>query len=135
MAFQNIFVRDYMTRRLISVRSDMEVLQALQIFVKKDISGAPVVEASGRLIGILTAKDCMRVAVNASYHSEYGGVVADFMTDNVVSISPNDGMLEVAKRFLDDGYHRYPVVEDGALVGILSRRDMLRALGEAWQWQ
>jgi CBS domain-containing protein len=135
MALQNILVRDYMTRHLVSVSPDMEVLQALQIFVKKNISGAPVLAESGSLIGILTASDCMRVAVNAAYHSEYGGVVADFMTGNVVSISPNDGMLEVAKRFLDDGYHRYPVVENRALVGILSRRDMLRALGEAWQWQ
>ena len=135
MVLQNILVRDYMTRRLVSVGPDMEVLQALQTFVKNDISGAPVLAESGSLIGILTAKDCMRVAVNATYHSEYGGLVADFMTANVVSISPADGMLEVAKRFLDDGYHRYPVVEGGSLVGILSRRDMLRALGEAWQWQ
>jgi CBS domain-containing protein len=111
----------------------MEILQALQIFVNKKIAGAPVVDASGKLIGILTAKDCLRVAVNASYHSEYGGVVADFMTDNVASISPEDGILDVAKRFLADSYHRYPVLENGVLVGILSRRDMLRALGEAWQ--
>ena len=133
MVFQNILVRDYMTRHLVSVRPDMEVLQALQIFVNKNISGAPVLSPSGGLVGIITAKDCLRVAVNAAYHSEYGGVVADFMTGNVVSINPNDGMLEVAKRFLDDGYHRYPVVEGGAVVGMLSRRDMLRALGEAWQ--
>jgi CBS domain-containing protein len=133
MVLQTLRVRDYMTRTLISVQPDMEILQALQVFVTKKIAGAPVVEASGKLIGILTAKDCLRVAVNAAYHSEYGGVVADFMTDNVVSISPEDGILDVAKRFLDDGYHRYPVLENGVLVGILSRRDMLRALGEAWQ--
>ena len=135
MALQNILVRDYMTRILISVRPDMEILHVLQLFVNKEIAGAPVVDASGKLLGILTAKDCMRAAVNASYHSEYGGVVADVMSDNVVSISPEDGILDVAKRFLDDGFHRYPVVENGALVGIFSRRDMLRALGEAWQWQ
>jgi CBS domain-containing protein len=133
MTLQTLRVRDYMTRTLISVRPDMEILQALQVFVNKKIAGAPVVEASGKLIGMLTAKDCMRVAVNASYHSEYGGVVADFMTANVVSISPEDGILDVAKRFLEDSYHRYPVLENGVLVGILSRRDMLRALGEAWQ--
>jgi CBS domain-containing protein len=135
MTLQTLRVRDYMTRILISVRPDMEILQVLQLFVNKEIAGAPVVDASGKLLGILTAKDCMRAAVNASYHSEYGGVVADVMSDNVVSISPEDGILDVAKRFLDDGFHRYPVVENGALVGIFSRRDMLRALGEAWQWQ
>jgi predicted transcriptional regulator len=133
MVLQTLRVRDYMTRTLISVQPDMEILQALQIFVNKKIAGAPVVDASGKLIGILTAKDCLRVAVNASYHSEYGGVVADFMADNVASISPEDGILDVAKRFLADSYHRYPVLENGVLVGILSRRDMLRALGEAWQ--
>jgi predicted transcriptional regulator len=133
MVLQTLRVRDYMTRTLISVQPDMEILQALQIFVNKKIAGAPVVDASGKLIGILTAKDCLRVAVNASYHSEYGGVVADFMADNVASVSPEDGILDVAKRFLADSYHRYPVLENGVLVGILSRRDMLRALGEAWQ--
>jgi CBS domain-containing protein len=133
MVLQTLRVRDYMTRTLICVQPDMEILQALQIFVNKKIAGAPVVDASGKLIGILTAKDCLRVAVNASYHSEYGGVVADFMADNVASVSPEDGILDVAKRFLADSYHRYPVLENGVLVGILSRRDMLRALGEAWQ--
>ena len=132
MKLQTIRVRDYMTRRLITLRPDQEILQALQAFVQNGIAGAPVVDDSGQLIGLLTEKDCMRVALNATYHSEYAGLVRDFMVEQVITIGPDEGIIQVAERFLSAKYHRYPVVEDGRLVGQISRRDVLRALGEAW---
>lgn len=132
MTLQTIRVRDYMVRRLITLRPETEILQALQIFVQNGIGGAPVVDQAGRLVGILTEKDCMRVALHATYHSEYAGLVRDFMVESVVTISPDEGIIQVAERFLAEKYHRYPVVEDGELVGQISRRDVLRALGAAW---
>ena len=132
MKLQTIRVRDYMTRRLITLRPDQEILQALQVFVQNGIAGAPVVDGSGRLVGMLTEKDCMRVALNATYHSEYAGLVRDFMVEQVITIGPDEGIIQVAERFLAAKYHRYPVVDEGALVGQISRRDVLRALGEAW---
>jgi len=133
MTLQTIQVRDYMSRTLVVLNSGTEILQALDTFVRKDISAAPVVDESGALIGILTEKDCMKVALNAAYHSEYGGIVADYMTASVVSVHPDDGIVALAERFLGERYHRYPVVENGRLVGVISRRDVVRALGEAWQ--
>jgi CBS domain-containing protein len=133
MTLQTIQVRDYMSRALVVLNSGMEILQALDTFVRKDISAAPVVDESGALIGILTEKDCMKVALNAAYHSEYGGIVADYMTASVISVHPDDGIVALAERFLSERYHRYPVVENGRLVGVISRRDIVRALGEAWQ--
>ena len=133
MTLQTIRVRDYMTRQVVALSPAMEILQALDTFVKKNISGAPVVDEAGQLIGILTEKDCMKVALNAAYHSEYGGLVSDYMTASVISVSPDDGIVTLAGRFLEQRYHRYPVVEQGRLVGVISRRDIVRALGKAWQ--
>jgi len=133
MILRTILVRDYMTRGLVTLTPQTEILRALHTLIEKDIAGAPVVDESGAVIGILTERDCMQVALNATYHSEYGGVVADFMAKPAVSISPDEGLVDVVKRFIDTSYHRYPVVENGRLVGLISRRDVMRALGDAWQ--
>jgi CBS domain-containing protein len=123
-----------MTRRLVALSPETEILQAMNTLVEKNISGAPVIDEDGRVIGILTNKDCLKVAFNATYHSQYGGVVADLMTTSVVTVSPDDAIISLAERFLKERYHRYPVVEDGRLVGVISRQDVVRALGAAWQW-
>lgn len=133
MTIQNKVARDYMTRDLVTLAPQTEILQALQTLIKRDVAGAPVVDGSGTLLGMLTEKDCMQVALNATYHSEYGGVVADFMSSPAVSISPDAGVVEVVKLFLENRYHRYPVVENGRLIGQVSRRDVMRALGDGWQ--
>lgn len=130
---KTIRVRDYMARRLITLAPDTEILRAVQTLIRNDIAAAPVVDGNGVLVGILTEKDCMRVVLNACYHSEYGGIVTDYMSPEVEAMSPEDSITDAARRFLDKRYHRYPVIEDGRLVGLISRRDLLRALGEAWQ--
>ena len=133
MTLQTIRVRDCMTRTVVTLSPDTGILQALDTFIRKGISGAPVVDESGSLIGMLTERDCMKIALTAAYHSEYGGLVADHMAAPVVSVDPDEGIVALAERFLEKRYHRYPVVEKGRLVGVISRRDVLKALGEAWQ--
>lgn len=123
-----------MTRAVIALSPDMEILKALLVLAENDIAGAPVVDDAGELVGILTEKDCIRSALEATYHSEFGGLVSDFMSAEVSSVQPDDGLVQVAERFLELPYHRYPVLEDNRLVGIISRRDVIRALAGAWQW-
>jgi len=127
-----IRVRDVMATKLVTVQPQMEILRAVNLLLRHDFGGAPVVDDAGKLVGILTEKDCMKVVLNAGYHSEYGGRVAEYMSRDVVTMKPDDSIVEAAKRFLDDNYHRYPVVEGGELVGQISRRDMLRALEQLW---
>jgi CBS domain-containing protein len=133
MILKTILVKDYMTRRLVTLEPDIEILHALHTLVDNDIAGAPVVDKDGALIGMLTEKDCMKVALNATYHSEYGGIVADFMSKDVEVMSPDDNIVDAARRFLERRYHRYPVVDNNRLVGQISRRDVMRALGDTWQ--
>ncbi len=128
----SIRVRDYMTRSLFTLQQGMEILRAVHILVENDISGAPVVDESGKLVGILTERDCMRIDLEASYYEGYGGRVENYMSKNVISIDPDMSILELAKRFIDAPYRRYPVVENDRLIGLISRRDVMRALDELW---
>lgn len=128
-----MLVRDYMVRQPTTLRPETELMQAVHILVENRISGAPVVAEDGSLVGMLTEKDCLRIALNASYYSEYGGTVAEVMTTAVETMEPDLSMVDAAKRFLEQDYKRYPVLEDGQLVGQLSRSDVMRALGDAWR--
>lgn len=126
---RSMLVKDHMATELVTLHPDMEILRAAQLLISCDISGAPVLDQHGRLIGVLTERDCMRVALHAGYHGEPGGLVRDYMTPNPVAVSPDDTILELAERFVDEKYRRYPVVDGGRLVGVISRRDVMRAMG------
>ena len=128
-------VRDYMTREVITLVPDMEVLKALMLLARHDIAGAPVLGADGEVVGVLTEKDCLERALAATYHSEYGGLVSEYMSAPAVTLSPEDGIVQAAEQFVTLPFHRFPVIEDGKLVGILSRRDVIQALAGAWQWR
>lgn len=120
--------RDYMTRHLITLTPDMEVMHAVGIFIERQISGAPVLDPTGNLVGMLSEKDCMRVALSAGYYGEWGGRVAEYMHSPVATIDADMPIVEVAQLFAEREYRRYPVLEDARLVGQISRSDVLRAL-------
>jgi len=126
---RSMLVKDHMATELVTLHPDMEILRALQVLISCDISGAPVLDQHGCLVGLLTERDCMRVALHAGYHGEPGGLVRDFMTTDPVAVNPDDTILELAERFVGEKYRRYPVVDGGRLVGVISRRDVMRAMG------
>lgn len=130
---RSLAAKDYMTASLITFTPDMDVMNAINTLVTHRVSGAPVVDQHGNLVGLLSEKDCMKVAMQAGYYEEVGGVVADYMTQQVITVESETSVLEVAKLFLEKGPRRYPVVEDNRLVGQISRRDVLRALQDLQQ--
>jgi CBS domain-containing protein len=131
---QKALVKDYMARHLVTLQPDNEVIHAVHTLTEHDISGAPVIDKDGNLVGMLTEKDCMKVVINATYYSEYGGLVADFMSTEVEVMDAADSIVEAAERFVSERYHRYPVMDNGRLVGQISRGDVIRALGDLWKW-
>ena len=86
----------------------------------------------GQLLGILTERDCMRVAVQSEYYNMPQDLVRDRMTTDPVSVSPDDNIFDLARRFIESKYRRYPVVENGKVVGLISRRDVMGALGQIY---
>jgi len=121
-------VTDYMTRKIVTVSPDTELMRAVYLLVAKELSGVPVVSDENVLVGMLTERDCLAVAINAGYFDEPGGVVEDYMSHPVETVKSQDRVVDVAVRLRDTRFRRFPVVDDGNLVGIISRRDVLRAL-------
>ena len=127
---RSMLVKDHMATEVVALEPDMEILRAAQVLISRDISGAPVLDPHGRLVGLLTERDFMRVALHAAYHGEPGGLVKDFMTDDPITVSPEDTILDLAQRFISAKFRRYPVLDGGRLVGVISRRDVMRAIGQ-----
>lgn len=129
---KSVKVRDWMTANVLTLGPQMEMLRAVHMLVENRISGAPVIDENGKLVGILSEKDCMRVALEAGYHAHYGGRVCDYMNRDVRTVDAQASVLDVAERFNNAPYRRYPVLEGDRLVGQISRRDVLRALIALW---
>ncbi|MCH7764255.1 MAG: CBS domain-containing protein [Candidatus Marinimicrobia bacterium] len=125
---KNVSVADIMTKKLITFTLDTQVLSAIDQLISKKISGAPVVDKDGNLLGILSEIDCMQTFMQSTYHNEMGGLVKDYMSDKVSFIPSTMGIMDVAEYFLETHFRRLPVVDNGKLVGQVSRRDVLRAI-------
>lgn len=123
-----VSAKEYMAGNLLTFKPQQDVLEAIALLIEHGISGAPVIDAVGDIIGMLSEKDCLKVALEAGYDQSWGGKVEDFMSRDVITVDADDSVLDVAKMFIDSPYKRYPVVEDNNLIGQISRRDVLRAI-------
>jgi CBS domain-containing protein len=130
MTPKSALVKNYMTGKLITFHPETDVLDAICELVNHGIAGAPVTNDQGELVGMLSELDCMKIALHAGYHGNWGGPVSDYMTTDTETVDANMSIIDLAQRFLDSGFRRFPVVTDHRLVGQISRRDVLRALGE-----
>jgi CBS domain-containing protein len=139
-------VEDVMTRDVITVSPATPIHEAARLMVEHGVSGLPVIDANGRLVGIISEGDLILrqrrrkkarwwhsfvtngKQIIRKYHRADGRTVGDVMTRSVLTISPVWG-IEVAASILDSrNIRRLPVVLDGRLVGIVRRADLIRAL-------
>ena len=128
MIKKSCVVKDYMAKTLVTFKPDSDVLDAVHSLVKNRIAGAPVVDDAGNLLGMLSELDCMKIALHAGYHGDWGGPVSDYMSDGVETVDADMSIIDLAQVFIDSRYRRFPVMENNRLVGQISRRDVLRAL-------
>lgn len=109
------------------LRPETAVRAALARMLDAQVSAAPVVDDRGGLLGILSLKDCFRSALNAAYHERWTGTVAEHMSREPVSLDAGLDYTGAAEAFLEAPFRVYPVVENGRLLGMLSRSDLLAA--------
>lgn len=127
-----IRVRDYMATQLVTFSPDTEVMSAAHQLVRTGHSGAPVVDTEGRLIGMLSEKDCLNIALVAAQDSCVAGPVSQYMSREVQTVSSDLSIIQLAGMFLSNAhFRRYPVVDNGKLVGQISRTDVLRAISDS----
>mgnify|MGYP001600747011 CR=1 FL=1 len=117
-----------MRRDITMLTEDTPIRRAVAVLVDARAAAAPVLGDDGRLIGILTQKDCFRPALHASYHREWTGRVADHMSREVVSVDIGDDVIRVAEMFLDHPHRVFPVLDGGAVAGLVHRSDVLALL-------
>jgi CBS domain-containing protein len=127
---RSLKINDFMSRDVLALGPDMKVLDAVQLLIKKGYSGAPVLDKHGRLIGIFTERDYLREAVQAYYHGEPGGLVKEHMSTKPQHVDADQSILTVAELFIGSPFQRYPVLDNGRLVGIISRYDIMQALAK-----
>ncbi|MGY8870446.1 MAG: CBS domain-containing protein [Pseudomonadales bacterium] len=128
---KSVKVQDYMATGLVTFHPETDLFEAINSLLRYKISGAPVTNGQGELIGLISEVDCLKAILTLTYHEEeVGGSVADCMTKNVETINYDANIIEVAKIFIDKGRRRLPVTRDGKLVGQISRSDILRAVEE-----
>jgi CBS domain-containing protein len=121
--------KDIMTDTVIVAREDMIVIDVIRLLLRWHISGLPVVNSDGDLVGIITEHDLMNFAISGeAAHTR----VSEVMTTNVETYSPHTLVAEVINHFASRRIRRVPVVEGGKVIGIISRRDILRELNRLY---
>jgi CBS domain-containing protein len=126
---QNITVKDHMSTKLITFKEDDTIEQVMEALTKKKISGAPVVDHSGALVGIISEVDCLREIIKGKYSNtpKFPAKVSEHMTKEVITLSPDLSLFDAAQKFLELRIRRFPVLKDGKLVGQISLSDVIRA--------
>lgn len=92
---KSIKVGDYMTRHLVTFRSDMDLFTAINRLLEHNISGAPVVDSQGHLIGLLSEGDCLRGILAGAYHEEVGGNVSAYMAREVETVTSQTDIIDL----------------------------------------
>ena len=128
MVLQPLSVRDVMASRPRTVNQGTGILDAVDFLLEHDLSSVPVVDDSGRVVGMISEKDCLKLVAEGVDNDVPAGRVSQYMSRDVVTLPANMNIHYAAGRFLRVPYRRFPVIEDGELVGELSRRDVLRAV-------
>jgi CBS domain-containing protein len=123
-----IKVSDYMSTTLVTFTESTDIFEAIKTMVKARITSAPVLNETGQIVGIFSERDCMNIAIDATYNQVMGGSVGEYMSSDVVSIKAESSILEVANQFNGSNIRSFPVYDDNGFVGIISRTDVLRAI-------
>ncbi|WP_411893851.1 CBS domain-containing protein [Winogradskyella sp. A2] len=134
-------VRDYMTTSLITFSPDQSIQQVVESLIKYKISGGPVVNSRHELVGVISEGDCLKQLSESRYYNmplEHDNVEKR-MARNVETIDGNMDVFDAANKFLNSKRRRFPIVENGKLVGQISQKDILKAAlqlkGQNWNRQ
>ena len=118
-----------MSRDVITFRKTDSIYSAMQELLKKQISGAPVINKSGKVVGIISETDMMKNIVDSQYYNMPISKtnVSKYMKKSVDYISPNATIFEAASEFIKLKRKRFPVMVSDKIVGIISRVDIISA--------
>jgi CBS domain-containing protein len=118
--------KDLMTKNVICIKKDIPVIDAIRLMAKNNITGIPVVEDDGVLVGILSEQDVLRLF--HTFEDEKDRTVSDFMTQPAIHFEEDELLLDVCYCLRDNSIRRVPVTSKGKVVGVISRSDILKCI-------
>ena len=124
----SILVKDYMQANFQAIQADASVRELVECLLKWNVTGVPVVDADMQVIGFVSEQDCMKEMLNSAFYAEDSAQVSSIMRRDVLTVTPNSSILELAEVMQGNKPKNYPVVDNGKLVGLINRRQILRAL-------
>lgn len=134
-----ILVEDYMTTKLVTFKPDQSILEVMEAFAKHHISGGPVLDENGFLVGIISEADCMKQISESRYFNQpiLDKSVERYMTKEVQTIPHDISIFDAAGIFDRHNKRRLPVMKNDILVGQISRKDIviaaLKLSGQNWK--
>ncbi|WP_298550180.1 CBS domain-containing protein [uncultured Algibacter sp.] len=132
-------VNDYMTRDLITFTPEQTIENVMQSLIKNRISGGPVINNRSELIGIISESDCIKQISESRYYNMpmQDMTIEKYITKDVDTIDGNMNIFDAASLFAESPRRRFPIVENGKLVGQISQMDILKAAmklkGQNWK--
>jgi CBS domain-containing protein len=137
---EQILVSDYMTTKLITFKPEQSIHEVIECLIKHKISGGPVVNEKKQLIGIISETDCIKHISESKYYNmpmDSSHTVEKNMVSEVETIDKDMNIFDAANKFISSGRRRFPVIEDGKLIGQISQKDILKAAlkmkGNRWK--
>jgi len=124
-----VLVKDIMTSNLVLFTVEQSIHEVMNSFIKNKISGGPVVDDRGKLIGVISEGDCMKEVSDSRYFNMpiLDKSVGHFMTKEVETLPASMTLFDAASRFHETSRRRFPVLDNNKLVGQISRKDIVIA--------
>jgi len=131
-------VSDYMSTNLITFKPEQSIEDVIETLINNKISGGPVVNENNELVGIISEGDCLKQISDSRYYNMPMAQdnVEKRMVKDVETINGNMNVFDAANKFLDSKRRRFPIVQEGKLIGLISQKDILKAAlqlkGQNW---
>ena len=131
MSINALTVADCMVPARLVVTPETSIAKAVELMLEQKLIGAPVVDTEHRVLGYISEQDCLRAMISDSYYHEQHQVVADVMKEEVLFAEPSMAIVDLAQMMCGNKPKKYPVCEEGKLVGVINRTHILEALLKA----
>jgi CBS-domain-containing membrane protein len=134
MKQESLTVADCMTPARVTISANATVTEAVQVLLKHKMLGGAVIDEQHNLVGYLSEQDCLKQLITDSYFRENTTLVSEIMRKDVLTMSGDMSVIDLAQIMTQDKPKKYPVTDHRKLIGEITRTDVLAALLRLRGW-